>query len=124
MDNFETPSPTPELDHSPLQAEVDSLRQLMVSVLILLIVISGTLNIFLLRQWRSTQTEVKGLRAMVDEYNRVNGPAISSFAARLNEFERTHPNLSPILDKYGLRPSPTSAPPASAARPPTKPAKK
>ena len=39
---------------------IDALRHLVVSILILVVVISGTLNIYLLRQWRSTSKDLAG----------------------------------------------------------------
>jgi hypothetical protein len=127
MDNFETDRPASEPDHSQLQAEVDSLRHLVVSIVVLLIVVSGTLNVFLLRQWRTSQTEAKGLRAIVDEYNKTSVPQITNFVAKLTEFGQTHTNFSYILEKYNLKPATTAAtssPPPAATRPPAKPAKK
>jgi hypothetical protein len=124
MDNFEThPSPS-QPDPNHLQAEVDSLRHLMVSLLVLLIVISGTLNVYLLRQWRSSQTELKTLRGMVDQYNKEDLPQITNFVAKLTEYGQTHTNFVVILKRYGLDTLPTNTAAAATARPPAKAAKK
>ncbi len=54
MDNLEIRTPV-QPNVNDAQAQYDELRHLIVSVLILVIVISGTFNIYLLRQWRSTR---------------------------------------------------------------------
>jgi hypothetical protein len=116
MDNFEPRSPSAPPETGQLQSEVDSLRHLVVSLVILLFIISGTLNIYLLRQWRSSHTELNSLRAVVDDYNKVKLPQITNFVARLTEYGQTHTNFMPILEKYNLKqPAATSAPPAKAA---------
>jgi hypothetical protein len=124
MEDPETHPLPPEPDPSQLRAEIDSLRHLVVSLLILLIVISGTLNIYLLRQWRTSQTELKLLRGMVDQYNKEDLPQITNYVAKLTEYGRTHTNFVPILQKYGLNNAQTSPPPATATPPPAKTVKK
>ena len=77
MDDLDTKTPF-ESGDSDLQAQFESLRQLITSVLILVIVISGTLNIYLLRQWRTTSKDLAGIRPqaaqMIAEYQKVSGP--------------------------------------------------
>ncbi len=124
MDNPETHPLSPETDPSRLRAEIDSLRHLVVSLLILLLVVSGTLSIYLLRQWRTSQTELKTLRGMVDQYTKEDLPLITNYAAKLTEYGRTHTNFVPILQKYGLDSAQTSPSPATAAPPAGKTVKK
>jgi hypothetical protein len=124
MDNPE-PHPSPsQADPGQLRAEINSLRYLMVSLLILIIVISGTLNIYLLRQWRSTEMEVKRVRGFVDQYNKDYFPQITNYVGKLTEYGRSHTNFVPILKRYGLDNARTSPPPATAAPPPAKTVKK
>ena len=66
------------LDSKPLeqtvspdaQQQCESLRQLVVSLMVLVIVVSGTLNIFFLRQYRDARRELDRI-----------GPQISQMAA-------------------------------------------
>jgi hypothetical protein len=115
MDNPE-PLPSPSQDDpARLQAEINSLRHLIVSVLILLIVISGTLNVFLLRQWRSSEMELRNVRGFVDSYNKDYFPQITNYVGKLTDYGRAHTNFVPILKRYGLdtartNPSPVAAP--------------
>ena len=112
-----------------LQAQYDALRHLVVSVLILVIVISGTLNIYLLRQWRTVKRELTGFRPqaaqVIAEYQKVSGPLMTDFVKKIAEYGRTHPDFAPILTKYNLKPAgATGAPPAAPTSPPAAAAKK
>ena len=131
MDNLDLKTPAPS-GGNDLQAQFDALRHLVVSLLILVVVISGTLNIYLLRQWRTTSKDLAGIRPqakqMVDEYQNKSGPFMNDFVQKITEYGRTHPDFAPILAKYNLKPAtPTNAPatsPAPAPAPATAPKKK
>jgi hypothetical protein len=114
MDNLDTKSPM-QPGTNDLQAQVDAVRHLVVSMLILVVVISGTLNIYLLRQWRSTSKDLVAIRPqaaqMVAEYQK-SGPLMNDFIKKVTDYGRTHPDFAPILAKYNLKPAtPTNAPP-------------
>jgi len=100
-----------------LQEQFDALRHLVVSILILVIVISGTFNIYLLRQWRTASKDLAGIKPqaaqMIAEYQRVSGPLMTDFVKKITEYGRTHPDFAPVLAKYGLKPGPTGAAPAT-----------
>ncbi len=117
MDNPEnTPSTQPDL--SDLRAECASLRQLVSSLLVLLLVVSGTLNIYFWRQFRATKTAARQVAAMVTDFQTNQGPAIDGFLAKLVEFEKKNPDFAPILTKYGVpRSGATGATPATATAP-------
>ncbi|MGA2864532.1 MAG: hypothetical protein ABSF95_08585 [Verrucomicrobiota bacterium] len=126
MDNLENSAPAQrELDE--LQAQYDSLRALMVLLLALLILVSGTLSGFLLWQARSLRRALDNRRPQVgvmvtqyQQYQKANGPAIDEFIRKLTEYGNSHPDFVPVLTKYGLKPAAptlTGAPPAKAAAP-------
>jgi len=118
MDNLDTPSPT-QPGTNNLQAQVDTLRHLVVSILILVVVMSGTLNIYLLRQWRSTSRDLAAIRPqaaqMVAEYQNKSGPLMNDFVKKLAEYARTDPGFAPILAKYNLKPATPTNPPTIPA---------
>jgi hypothetical protein len=126
MDNFESQPAASPVDQIDLRDQVESLRQLVGSLLVLLLVISGTLNLYLLRQVKGTGADLKNIRPqvaqMINEYNKISGPAITKFVGQLTEFSKTHPDFAPVLNKY-IRPQP-GAPGAAAttAAPPPAPA--
>ena len=110
-----------QTEPSDLQVQFDSLRHFILSVLILIIVVSGTLNIYLLYQFKSTGRELESVRPMVQNlrngYNRGDGPAIERFVRESMEYGKTHPDFTPYLDKYGLRPPPGVAAPMPMTAP-------
>jgi len=122
MDNAESQPAAPE-ELVRLQAKLDALNHLVVSVLILLVIISGTLTIYLLRQWMSTRKDLAAFRPMaaqvIGQYNnsRERNARMDGFISRLTDYGRTHTNFAPILIKYGINPAAPSATPAASAGP-------
>lgn len=119
MDTVE-PTPAPQGELTDLREECASLRQMLGGLLILILVISGTFNIYLWRQYRMTHAGVLMLRPqvgqLVSDYQRISLPAFNEFVKNLNDYERTHPDFSQILVKYNLKASGiTGAAPASAS---------
>ena len=116
MDNPEIMSPTASADQ--LQQRLDSLKHLVVSVLILLIIVSGTLTIFLLRQWQSTRKDLADYKPSAEvaiaHYNKEEAARMDSLISRLTEYGRAHPDFRPVLMKYGIVQA-TGAAPATAA---------
>jgi hypothetical protein len=131
MDNLENTPPQPDV--AELQEQCDSLRHLVVSLLVLMLVVSGTLTIFLVRQWRFTRNDLVALRSQLNpqinqviaDYTRNKAPAINDFLHKLGDYSKTHPDFAPIAAKYGIKPnSPTSAIPPVGTPPPAPKAKK
>jgi hypothetical protein len=121
MENFENKAPVQPVGND-LQAQFEALRHLVISILILVVVISGTLNIYLLRQWRSTTKDLTAIRPqatqMIAEYQKVSGPLMQDFVKKISEYGRTHPDYAPVLAKYGIKPvTATSAAPAAPSSP-------
>ena len=119
MDNLDNKTPV-QPDTNDLQAQYHALRHLVVSLLILVVVISGTLNIYLLRQWRSTSKDLTAIRPqavqMIDDFRKTSGPLMQDFVKKITDYGRTHPDFAPVLAKYGLKPAtPTNPPPATPA---------
>jgi hypothetical protein len=115
MDNLPSSSPSqPEL--KDLQEQCNSLQQLVSSLLLVLIVISGTLSVFLLRQWRFVKTETDALTPQAAELikEHTNNYAMTQdFVRKVAEYGRTHPDFAPIVAKYRLNeslPKPGTAP--------------
>ena len=127
MDNLENKTPI-QAGESDLQAQLDALRHLVKSTLILLIVVSGTFNIYLLRQWRTVSKELAQMRPqaaqLIEDYKK-SGPMMDDFISKIADYGRAHPDFAPILAKYNLRPAgATSVPPAiPASSPAAKPKK-
>ena len=121
MDNLDNKTPI-QTSESDLQAQYDALRHLVTSTLILVIVISGTFNIYLLRQWRSVSRELAQMRPqaaqLIADYQK-SGPLMDDFVNKITDYGRTHADFAPILAKYNLRPAgATGAPAATPVSPP------
>ena len=121
MDNFDKKTPLPT-EANDLQAQLDALRHLVVSILVLLVVISGTLNIYLLRQWINTSKDLAGVRPqaaqLIADYQK-SAPMMDDFVKRVIDYGQTHPDFAPVLAKYGLKPAaPAGAVPVTSAHPP------
>lgn len=118
---FNVPTTPPAAGSSQLQEQLDSLHHLVVSVLILLVVVSGTLTIFLLRQWQTARKDLSayspGANSLIAEYNRERGPRMDGFINKLTDYGRQHPDFIPILNKYGLNPTGAPAMTVPAAAP-------
>src|ERR1035441_1570834 len=129
MDTLDNKAPV-QANASDLQAEFDAMRNLVMSILILVIVISGTLNIYLLRQWKTVSRELKDIRPqatqLIADYQKTSAPAMSDFLKKVTEYGRTHPDFAPVLAKYGLKPAgvtgavPAITTPQQPAAPPKK----
>lgn len=105
MDNLENDLPA-QTQGEPPPTQDDSLRQLVVSILVLLIVVSGTLNVFLLHQAGTSRQELEAIRPQVDlmvtQYLKNVGPAMDEFVRKLTEFARSHPDFAPTLNRHKL----------------------
>jgi hypothetical protein len=125
MDEIETKG-SDQTEPAGWQVQVDALRHFVLSVLILVVVISGTVNIYLLYQFKATGRELEAVRPLVanlrNGYAHGDGPAIERFVRDSMEYGKTHPDFGPYLDKYGLRPPPGAAPVAPANAPAPVPA--
>lgn len=119
MDNPDIKTPSPA-DPSQLQAQFEDLHHLVVSLLILVVVVSGTLSVFLLRQWRTTSKDLAAIRPgatqFISDYHKVGQQRMDAFLEKLKDYGRTHPDFAQILARYGITPSS----PANPATPPTK----
>src|SRR5437870_4314757 len=104
MDNPDLKNP-PLPDDSQLQAQLEDLRHLVISALILLVVVSGTLSVFLLRHWTQTRRDLAAYRIdagpLIEAYNKQAGPQMDGFIEKLKEYGRengrTHPDFVQIL---------------------------
>ncbi|PYJ02974.1 MAG: hypothetical protein DME25_14160 [Verrucomicrobia bacterium] len=106
-----------QTESSPLSAQLESLRQVLVSLLVLLLVVSGTLNLYFWRQYRSTSATLKSMRPQAPQMDGEIAQ-MQEIWRRMADYGRTHPDFAPILAKYGLRfTSATGAAPASVGAP-------
>jgi hypothetical protein len=115
-----------EPDLADLQDQFEYLRSTVISILLLLVVVSGTLTIYLLRQVRYAKSDLNAFRPqatqIISDYARLTRPRMDVVLKAVEDYGRTHSDYVPILTKYGLKPA--AAAPAPAAPPPAVPAPK
>lgn len=126
--NRSQPSPSPSGSSTPfaagqaresdLQAELKVAKRQISNLLIMLLVVSGTLTIYLLQQVRydranlallaNQEARLPEARQIISDYNQKRVPAMQNFLEQLQEYGKTHPDILPLLAKYGLvRPDPS-----------------
>ena len=79
-----------------------ALRHQLNSALILLLLVSATITVFFLRQSTLARKDRDFLSQTVAEYNANAVPALNDFTGKLREYAKTHPDVVPILAKYGV----------------------
>ena len=131
MDNLEAKTPA-QPGVTDWRDQFTALRHLVVSVMVLLLVLSGTFNLYLWKRWRDVSRELDGIRPQaaqlaqtVANIQKAEIPAMQDFVKKITEFGRTHPDFAPILAKYNLKPAGlTGAAPTTATSLPAAPPKK
>ncbi len=122
-------SPTPQSQLAEVQADYNALHSFLLALLLVLIVISGTIWYFFMKQTRNIGNDLLFLTPVytntVAQYQRA-APIIDETFAKMQAFGRTNPDFVQILAKYGLQPAGVPVGPAQPAvtRPPAAPAKK
>ncbi len=107
----------PALDDLP--GQVASLRRQITILLFALIVISGTLTVYLWYQSHTTGKAIGALQPQAVQITKVfqqNRPGMEKLVRQLIVYGQSHPDFQPILKKYGL-PLTLSAATNSAPKP-------
>lgn len=119
MDNDPLRPPSSPVS-TDLGAAYDSLHSLLVGVLLVSIVVSGTLCVFLLRQATYAKLDLNmvsaGYTNAAAQYERTKS-IIDETVKKLQDFGRTNSDFVPILAKYNLLPGTNSAPPQTGRTP-------
>jgi hypothetical protein len=123
MDTLENKAPAQPAS-ADWRDQFNSLRHLIVSVMVLLMVVSGTFNLYLWKRWRDVSRELEGVSKQapqiaqaVANLQKVEVPAMQEFVRKMTEFGKTHPDFAPILAKYNIKPAAAAASPAPAVPP-------
>ena len=92
--------------------EIASLRNQIFTLLVALIVVSGTLTIYLYREASLIGKDLNASRQLIENVNQ-GQPAIVNFANQLGAYSMAHQEIRPLLAKYGITPAPTQPVPAA-----------
>ena len=98
-----------------LMDQIVALRHQVFTLLLALVVISGTLTVVLYRQARLTGRDIDAIKPqatlIIQTFSR-DRQGMENFVKQLAAYGNTHPDFQPILKKYGIVPQPATAPAA------------
>jgi hypothetical protein len=101
-----------------LMDQIVALRHQVFTLLLALVVVSGTLTVVLYRQARLTGRDIEAIKPqatlIIQAFSR-DRPIMENFVKQLTAYGNTHPDFQPILRKYGIVPQPAPASAAPAA---------
>jgi len=109
-----------------LNSEVAALRNQIYVLLIALIVVSGTLTVYLYRQASIERKDIESIRPQAEQLVKAfnqNQSLMVGFVNQLVAYGQTHPDFVPVLAKYGIAPVkgiPATAPAGAAPAAPKK----
>ncbi|HEX5398196.1 MAG TPA: hypothetical protein VFY06_04035 [Verrucomicrobiae bacterium] len=103
-----------------LAGQVTTLQRQVFTLLLALIVVSGTLVAFLGYESYHLGKDIKAINTQVVEPYRQKLPAIQEFVTKLVAYGKAHPDFVPILEKNGVFTT-TNAPVKPAAGTPAAP---
>ncbi|MGA2241872.1 MAG: hypothetical protein ABSH11_07515 [Verrucomicrobiota bacterium] len=101
-----------------LMDQIVALRHQVFTLLLALVVVSGTLTVVLYRQARLTGKDIESIKPqatqIIETFKR-DRAGMENFVKQLTTYGNTHPDFQPILRKYGVVPQ--SQPAATPAAP-------
>ncbi len=103
----------PEVTVESLRESVHGLRTLFHAQLVALIVLSGSVSVYMLRQVSIVRRQVAEMSQFVNDYETNTKPKMESFLAKLQQFTKTNPDFAPILNKFNPN-APVTAPAGAA----------
>jgi hypothetical protein len=95
-----TPQSTPDL-----APQLQSLRLGLVIGLVCSVAIGLSLGLFLYGQHRIVKKNLSDAQKFIDDYNTNAVPTLRSLQQNLQAYAATHPDLLPVLAKYGVAPT-------------------
>ena len=106
-----TPAPNtpPDGEVADLQEQCRSLRQQVAMLVAILIVLSGTLNVFFRHAWNYTRADMNAsqhMAAQADGQYTMHSNDMKHVVTVLTDYGRAHPDFMPILNRYGISNAP------------------
>ena len=90
-----------------LMDQIVALRHQVFTLLLALVVVSGTLTVVLYRQARLTGRDIETIKpqaAQIIEAFKRDRAGMENFVKQLTAYGVTHPDFQPVLRKYGIVP--------------------
>ena len=102
-----------------LMDQIVALRHQVFTLLLALVVVSGTLTVVLYRQAKLTGRDIEIIKPQATQiiaaFKR-DQPAMENFVKQLTAYGVTHPDFQPILKKYGIVATQPAATPVVPAK--------
>jgi len=106
-----------------LQQQVRALQTFFMATLAVLVLLSGSLNLFVLRQVSMVSKQSEETQKFVTEYETVSVPVITGFINKLTVASKTNADVARLLTKYNIQQgvakpgasNPSPAPPTTPA---------
>jgi hypothetical protein len=92
-------------NNNDTNSEIAALKNQMFMLLVALVVVTGSLTVYLYRQDSILGKQCTQLTAVVNQTQ----VSINNFIGKLVDYGQKHPEFDPVLKKYGL--TPQSVPP-------------
>ena len=96
-----------------LTDKIVALRHQVFTLLLALVVVSGTLTVYLYRQASLMKKDINSVKPEATQIIRAfnqSRTGMENFVNQLKAYGTTHPEFQPILKKYGIVPNPPTAP--------------
>lgn len=94
-------------------SEISALKRQVFTLLVALVVVSGTLTVYLYRQASITGKDITAIQPqaqqLIGAFNQ-NQSLMISFVNQLVVYGQAHPDFRPVLLKYGIQPPPPGTP--------------
>ena len=112
MDDLQSGTPAGGGPREDLPGTVAVLRALFHVVLVALIVMSASLNLFMFRQVSALNKQMAEISQYVNEYNSNSVPLMEKVVNSLADYAKSHPDFAPVIRRYIGPGNPAPAAPA------------
>jgi hypothetical protein len=106
-------SETNSTAQTEMMNQIVAMRHQIFTLLLALVVVSGTLTVFLYRQASMTGRDIAAIKPQATRVIQVFSDrrmSMDNFVKQLAAYGYTHPDFQPILKKYRIEPQPLAAP--------------
>ena len=84
-----------------LQGELQAIKRLVSVIVFLLILVTFSVDVYMIRQVTTVNRELANAQAVIDDFaKRGVDSAAGDFWTKLSEYGKSHPDFAPVLAKY------------------------
>lgn len=111
------PSPLEPVTLEELARAHRSLRAAFNVTLVMLLILTGSLSVFFMREISIARKQITELTRVVVEYEKSGAPVVADLRAKMQAFARSHPEFAPIYARYFGTNAPQGTQEVSSAQP-------